>query len=390
MSRFLFAVPPLAGHVNPTIAVGQELAGRGHAVAWVGHPGVVGALLPAGCDLFAAGESMPAAHLDQMHARWRGLQGWAALKALWEEVLLPVGDAMVGGVEAAVSSFQPDVLVADQQALAGAVVARRRGMAWATSATTFSELTRPYAGMPKVEDWVRDLVIAFAERHGLTGADARRSDLRFSDALVLVYATQELAGPVEVACTPAFVGPAIGPRPSDAGFAWEWLDGRPRVLVTLGTQNGDAGARFFGVVAHVAAARPGVQFVLSAPPSARPEGLPANVLVCGRIPQLALLTEIDAVVCHGGYNTVAEALAAGRPVVVAPIRDDQPLIADRVVANGAGLRVSFRRARAEQLGTAVDAVLDDSSFREAAARLAASFALAGGARAAADRLEKLA
>ena len=30
MSRFLFVVPPLTGHVNPTIPVGRELAGRGH------------------------------------------------------------------------------------------------------------------------------------------------------------------------------------------------------------------------------------------------------------------------------------------------------------------------------------------------------------------------
>ena len=390
MSRFLFAVPPLAGHVNPTIAVGLELAGRGHAVAWAGHPEVVGALLPAGCDLIPAGEGVSAAGLDAVHTRWRGLQGWAALKALWEQVLIPVGDAMVDGVEAAVVSFRPDVLVADQQAVAGALVARRRGMPWATSASTFSELTRPYAAMPKIEAWVEGLLAAFAARHGLPGGLVQRGDLRFSEALVVVYTTAEFAGPVDVPCSPAFVGPAIGPRPPDPRFAWGWLDARPRVFVTLGTQNGDAGARFFQVVGEVAARRPGVQFVLSAPPAVWPEGLPANVLACDRVPQLALLRCVNAVVCHGGYNTVAEALAAGRPLVVAPIRDDQPLIAERVVATGAGLRVSFGRAGAVTLGAAIDAVFEDRSFQAAADRLAESFALAGGAAAAADRLEKLA
>lgn len=390
MSRFLFAVPPLAGHVNPTVAVGHELAGRGHEVAWVGHPEVVAALLPAGCDLLPAGEAMSASDLAAVHSRWGDLRGWAALKALWEEVLIPVGDAMVGGVEAAVDSFQPDVVVTDQQALAGAVVARRRGMAWATSATTFSELTRPYAAMPKVEAWVDRLLVDFAVRHGLPSEDARRSDLRFSEALVLVFSTPELAGPVEVACTPAFVGPAIGPRPPDPHFAWEWLDGRPAVLVTLGTQNGAAGGRFFRVVGDVAAARPGVQFVLSAPAAVWPEALPANVLACERVPQLALLGRVDAVVCHGGHNTVAEALAEGRPLVVAPIRDDQPLIADRVVATGAGIRVSFARTGPDGLGAAVDALLGDTAYRAAARRLAGAVTLAGGAPAAADCLEKLA
>ncbi|MFE0381998.1 glycosyltransferase, partial [Streptomyces inhibens] len=34
--RVLFVVPPLAGHVNPTVAVAAELAARGHQVAWTG------------------------------------------------------------------------------------------------------------------------------------------------------------------------------------------------------------------------------------------------------------------------------------------------------------------------------------------------------------------
>ncbi len=46
MSRFLFVVPPLTGHVNPTASVGGELLARGHEVAWVGHPGTLKPLLP--------------------------------------------------------------------------------------------------------------------------------------------------------------------------------------------------------------------------------------------------------------------------------------------------------------------------------------------------------
>ena len=46
MSRFLFVVPPMAGHVNPTLAVGRELAARGHEVAWAGPEEVVAELMP--------------------------------------------------------------------------------------------------------------------------------------------------------------------------------------------------------------------------------------------------------------------------------------------------------------------------------------------------------
>src|SRR5690606_14277378 len=81
--------------------------------------------------------------------------------------------------------------------------------------------------------------------------------------------------------------------------------------------------------------------------------VPSNVLVVPRVPQLDLLPRLDAVVCHAGHNTVCEALAHGVPLVVAPIRDDQPTIAAQVEAAGAGVRVMFRRVGVEGLRAAV-------------------------------------
>ena len=77
------------------------------------------------------------------------------------------------------------------------------------------------------------------------------------------------------------------------------------------------------------------------------------------------------------------------PLVVAPIRDDQPIVASQVVAAGAGLRARFGRLSPGTLRGAVDRVLGEPSFREAAARVGASFAEVGGAVAAAGLLEGL-
>ena len=52
MSRILFVVPPLTGHINPTVAVGAELAARGHEVAWAGHPAAMQSLLPGDARVF--------------------------------------------------------------------------------------------------------------------------------------------------------------------------------------------------------------------------------------------------------------------------------------------------------------------------------------------------
>ncbi|MER5460003.1 glycosyltransferase [Streptomyces sp. NPDC002668] len=386
--KVLFVVPPLAGHINPTVAVAAELAARGHRVAWTGPAEVLPRLLPAGAALFPSGDRAGPAGYGSLHAHWRDLRGVGALRFLWEEALIPLARAMLPGVEAAVDAYAPDLLVVDQQALAGAVIAQRRGLPWVTSATTSAEFTRPFAGFPRVGEWVADRIAGLLADSGAPGG----WDPRFSDRLVLVFSTLELVGADEpYPGHYAFVGPALSARPSDgSAFPWQRLDPvRRRVLVSLGTLNGEAGGRFYAAVLQAAerfADR--VQLILAAPADVV-GAVPDRALLLEHVPQLQLLPHLDAVVCHGGHNTVCEALAHGLPLVVAPIRDDQPIVAQQVAAAGAGIRVRFGRARASELHDAIAAVLDDPAHRRAARRIQASFAAAGGAAAAADQLEKL-
>ncbi len=392
MSRFLFVVPPLSGHVNPTIALGAELAARGHDVAWTGLPGAVDALLPDDAAFWPCAPPEVAAHVQEVAQRAPNLRGAAALKFLWEDVLLPLAEVMVDGVEEAARSFGADVLVVDQQALAGAVVARRLGLPWATSATTSAELTEPLAALPKVDAEVKARLVDLQVRHGIAPDAAAEGDLRFSPHVILAFSTAALAGDGPFPGPVAFVGPSITGRPERDGLDWARLEpGRPAVLVSLGTVNADAGERFFAVAAE-ACRDQRWQAVFVAPPELVPDP-PANVIVQARVPQLALLQELaargGAVVSHAGHNTVCESLAAGLPLVLAPIRDDQPIVADQVVRAGAGVRVKFARVRADDLRAAIDAALTDADLRAAAARVQASFAAAGGPAAAATHLEAL-
>jgi UDP:flavonoid glycosyltransferase YjiC (YdhE family) len=105
---------------------------------------------------------------------------------------------------------------------------------------------------------------------------------------------------------------------------------------------------------------------------------------------LPLLPRVDAVLCHAGHNTVCEALWHGLPLVVAPIRDDQPIVAAQVVAAGAGIRLRFGRSGADRIAAAVEEVLTEPSYRRAAETVATSFHAAGGSTAAAGHLEQLA
>lgn len=401
MSRYLFVVPPLTGHINPAAAVAGELAARGHEVAWAGHEPALRPLLPAAgpgsaARVFGIADEAMTAHLASSRERWLSLRGPAALKFLWQEFIIPLARAMLPGVRAAVEAFEPDVVAADQQALAGALAARAAGAAWATMATTSAELTRPLAALPKVEDWVRGQMEDLEREAGLP---AGAGDLRFSDQLVIVFSTSSLVG--ATGCPPhyAFVGPALrsGRAGTDRGFPWRWLDpGRKHVLASLGTLNADAGGRFYRAMIDAVAELEGPPQAVLVAPEKLELPAPPNVLIRDWVPQLDLLrgagpgpAAVDAVVSHGGHNTVCETLAHGVPLVVAPIRDDQPIIAGQVVAAGAGIQVRFTRARATELRDALAAVLAEPRYRTAARAIAREFAAAGGAPAAASRLEEL-
>lgn len=392
MARFLFVVPPLQGHINPTVSVGHELAQRGHAVAWAGEPSVVRPLLADGAEFFACPERLPPSMEDALRHRAGGLRGAAALQFLWEEALLPLALAMEAPLEDAIARFRPEVLVVDQQAVGGAVIARRHGLAWATSATTSAEFSRPFELIPKVGEWVQDSLVDLQVRMGVPEQQAREAgDLRFSDLLVLAFTSAALVGSADVErfgdhCV--FVGPATHARVETAEFPWDWLDpDRPHILVSLGTVNQTVGERFYNVA--VDAVRDlDVQAVVVAPPEMIAD-VPDNVWVQPFVPQLALLGRMDAVVGHGGHNTTCETLARGLPLVLAPIRDDQPIVAAQVVDAGAGVRVKFGRVQPATLQAAIHRVLTEPSFRTAAATVAASFTAAGGAPRAADHLEKL-
>jgi UDP:flavonoid glycosyltransferase YjiC (YdhE family) len=369
VSRFLFVVPPLVGHVNPTVGVAAELTARGHSVAWAGHRDTVRSLVD--------GQVFDCAAVDLV--RGPSLAGPAAFRFLWEDFLLPLAAAMTPGVRTAIESFGPDVVVADQQTVAGGLIAEELGLPWVTSATTSAELIDPLSGMPKVKAWLSTRIDSLRGGPG--------PDPQMSPHGVLAFTTRELIGPVDLPANVWLVGPSVEPRPSTSDFPWEWLSAdAPAVLVTLGTANVEAGHRFLSQ-AVLALSRLPVRAVVVDPAGSLTD-VPPNILVRRHVPQLDLLARVDAVVCHAGHNTVCESLWHGVPLVVAPIRDDQPIVAGQVVDAGAGVRVRFSRATADHLADAITTVLDPG-YRKAATVVGDSFRAAGGAPRAADHLEKV-
>ncbi len=385
MSRFLFVVPPLTGHINPTVAVARALGAAGHEVAWATHADVARPLLPEGARLFSLGDAKGSAFFAPQVDRSRAVRGLESLKFLWEELIVPLARAMRPKVAEVIREFAPDVVLVDQQAIGGALAARAAGRPWASSCTTSAGVTNPLAGLPKVQAWVDEKLAELEAEAGLELTPT--PDL--SPERVIVFSTDAMVGPLEE--FPAhyrFVGPSFAGRTDETPFPWDQLDpDRRRVLISLGTVSHDRGGDFYATV-RAALEGSAWQVILVAPDGRLPDP-PANFIVRARVPQLALLPHVHAVVSHGGHNTVCESLAHGVPLVVTPIRDDQPVIAEQVVRAGAGLRLHFGRLTPAALRGALDRLNVEPGFTAAAARVRDSFARAGGAEAAARLLLEL-
>jgi len=315
--------------------------------------------------------------------------GAEAAQALWTDYLIPLNKFILELADAAIADYQPDVALIDQYAVAAALAAHRHGVRWAGLCTGAMELTPPSSALPGHQEWVREQLARVWAKAGLP-VDPEL-DLRFSPYLMLALTSSALVGTTPLPPQCRLVGPILGERPDDVGFPWQdWRDDARHVLVTVGTLSDHMAEEFYPrMAAALDRMAETVQPVFVAPPGVVPD--PAGrLLIVERAPMLALLPRLDAVVCHGGMGTVTEALAHGVPLVIAPIRHDQPVVARQVAEAGAGIAMSFSSATEAELAAAVSAVLDQPDYRAGARRIADSFSAAGGAAAAVAELAALA
>ena len=80
------------------------------------------------------------------------------------------------------------------------------------------------------------------------------------------------------------------------------------------------------------------------------------------VPQPALLPLVDAVITHGGNNTVTECLHFGKPMVLLPLFWDQYDNAQRMDELGLGVRLPTFEFEDAQLGEAIERLVADDAL----------------------------
>lgn len=389
MSRILITVPPHTGHLNPALALADELQRCGHTVAWALHRGQLGDKLPPRAHVYpldAAGGVDEAMELD-LGASSPQVRGLESVRHYFEDYTIPLAERALDPLEASVRDFQPDVLVVDHQMPAGALVARKLGLPWVTLVTTSASILKI---APAFDDWVAAQYLELQRRYLPAQLIVERPD--FSPHRVIVFSIEALLGDARarIEAPYAFVGPTRGEGRRQVEFPWDWLrDDCRKLLVTLGTVSRDRDTRFFEVMLAAFAELPQVQAVMVAPPQLAAQA-PANVLVRDYVPQTALLERVDGVICHAGHNTVCESLMRGLPLIVAPIRDDQPVIARQVIDAGAAVFMRHGKVTPAAARTAIESLLATPSLADSARRLGAALQAAPGAAGAAAIVAALA
>jgi UDP:flavonoid glycosyltransferase YjiC (YdhE family) len=187
----------------------------------------------------------------------------------------------------------------------------------------------------------------------------------------------------------------VGPYLHDPAWAaapwtspWPADDARPLVLVTFSSMYQGQDGTLRNVIA--ALGRLPVRGLVTLGPVLDPAGFPApdNVVVVSSAPHSQVLPHAAVVVSHCGHASTLRPLMAGAPILCIPMGRDQDDNAARVTAAGAGVR-HFPDASADELAATLMRLIEEPSFRQAAARLGAVIAADVAARDAEAALESL-
>jgi len=184
-----------------------------------------------------------------------------------------------------------------------------------------------------------------------------------------------------------YVGPAFWEAPTDTPLDLPEPSQDPLVLASLSTTY-QAAERYLRVLTTALGSLP-VRAVVTTGPGydAGDLGpLPDNVTVRPYVPHGVLLDRAAVMITHSGHGSVMAALAHGVPLVCVPFARDQRDIAIRAVAAGAAVKLRPTGLTAGKLSRAIEQVLEQPDYRQAARRMQASLATEEGANRAADEI----
>ena len=409
MSKILFTLSPVTGHVRPALPVARALAEEGHEVVVYTGRKFAQAVAATGAKHapIVQGRDLDDAELDA----WSMAHGAPApgIKRLQWDVLhhfVATVPGFLADIDGLVAAERPDVIVMDNAFLAGGIAARKHdvpSVLFSVSPLAISSkdtapfglgLQPPRTGLDGLRyallDWFTRRVVfrevqKAAERVVTEYGEPVPEGFFFNWSQTAVtrvlhtsvpsfeYPRSDLPDNVEL------VGPYL-PAGIDRFTPPAWWDdvlearavGRPVVLVTQGTVATDPERLLWPAID--ALADEDVLVVATT----EDVGYAANVRATPFVPFERLLPLVDVMVTNGGFGGVQQALAAGVPLVVAGRTEDKAEVGARVTWSGVGVTIPTDKVTdattSQAVRDGVRRVLTDPSFARRAGELAAEYA----------------
>ena len=162
--------------------------------------------------------------------------------------------------------------------------------------------------------------------------------------------------------------------------------GPPPVVFTLGSSAVQQAGNFYHE-SLAAVRRLGCRAVLLVGPNSTQEPLPPGTAAFPYAPYSKIFPRAAVIVHSGGMGTCAQALAAGRPMLVVPFAFDQPDNAARLQRLGLARSIPRKHYTARRAYSELDHLLTDPAYVARAAGAARKIARENGARSACDAIE---
>lgn len=405
--------PPVAGHIHPFGALGRELIARGHRVTLLHMEDVRARAIEEGLEFAALGESdHPPGSLGRSLAQLGQRKGLGALRFTIEAVRRTT-EMICRDAPAVLEARGIDRLLVDQMEPAGGSVADHLKIPFVTVCNALA-LNREPCMPPPFTGWkysmsawgrarnaagyaihdrlmapVMQVVVSWRKRWGL--ARLRSADDSFSTLAQISQMTRGFDFPRErlPQCF-TYAGPLRRPGLNPVPFPWDELDGRPLIYASLGTlQHGKR--ELFSRIAE-ACAPLDVQLVIAhngGLNESDPAALAGRPVAVSFAPQREVLKRAALTLTHAGLNTVLDSLAAAVPAIAMPITYEQPAIAARLEACGAGLSIAPARLAAASIREGILRILRDASWQDRARSVADGICAAGGVERAASVIERI-
>ncbi len=357
-----------SGHVRPLLTYAKALTDQGHEVRLATPADAAGALAEAGVHHVVTARASDA----EQAAFWAGLgkitNDEMLAIAIPERFVWSSARLALPGILSEIENWRPDLLLRDSAEFASVIAAEIHGLP---------------SAVVEVHNGPTEVLL-----HRL--AAPRLDDLRAEAGLVRDDGAALFRQPGFTAF-PAAMDAEPGARPkarSGSGFVRHlpWLPMRRIRRPGAGCKGGPSStppsarsrtARASPSTGPRSTALAGldVEALLTTGPHLDPDALgpvPDNVTVAAFVPQAEVLGEAAAVLCHGGSGTLLGVLAAGLPLVVAPLFADQPDNAAVTAALGCGLVAAATDAGA--MNAALAQVLSEARFGESSRTVAAEIA----------------